>query len=217
MQRRQFATTVIGAAAVAFARPGDSRAEGGPVEGRNYVRLAQPVAVSAPPGQFEVIEFFWYGCPHCNAFEPALASWAVQLGPDVAFRRVPVAFRAEPDVAHQRLYYALEGLGLLDALHRKVFFAIHQERQRLDRPAEIESFMARNGVDVARFMPIYQSFGVQTKVRQATQLVDSYKIDAVPAMGIQGRFLTTGVLAGDNPRMLTVTDVLLQRLRDKQI
>ena len=213
MKRRVFSTTLIVAASAALALPNLARAQGVPVEGKNYIRLTQPVPVSAGPGKFEAIEFFWYGCPHCNAFEPTLEAWVKQLPADVEFRRVPVAFSAEPFVAHQRIFYALESMGLVGAMHRKVFYAIHNERLHLDRPAEISAFMAKNGVDAAQFMEAYGSFGTQAKLRQANQLVDGYKIDGVPAIGIHGRYYTSGTLAGDNGRALTVADFLLQRLR----
>jgi thiol:disulfide interchange protein DsbA len=213
MKRREFSTTLLGAGAAALALPGRAQAQGAPIEGRQYVRLSQPVPVSAEPGKIEVIDFFWYGCPHCNAFEPTLEAWVRQLPADVAFRRVPVAFSAEPFTAHQRIFYALDSLGLIPAMHRKVFYAIHGERLRLDQPAEISAFMAKNGVDAAKFMEAYNSFGTQAKLRQANQLVDGYKIDGVPALGIHGRFYTSGTLAGDNRRALAVTDYLVQRLR----
>ena len=213
MKRRQFSTALLGASTAALALPGESRAQGGPVEGRHYVRLSTPVPTTAPAGKIELIEFFWYGCPHCNAFEPALDAWARQLPADVAFRRVPAAFSAEPFVAHQRIFFALESLGLVGAMHRKVFYAIHHDRMRLDKPAEISAFMAQNGVDAAKFMDAYNAFGTQTKLRQANQLVDGYKIDGVPAIGIHGRFYTSGTLAGDNDRALAVADWLVQRLR----
>jgi thiol:disulfide interchange protein DsbA len=213
MKRRAFSTTLLGAGAAALAWPGLVQAQGGPIEGRQYIRLTQPVAVGAEPGKIEVIEFFWYGCPHCNAFEPTLEAWVRQLPADVAFRRVPVAFSAEPFTAHQRIFYALDSLGLVAALHRKVFYAIHNDRMRLDQPAEISAFMAKNGVDAAKFMEAYGSFGTQAKLRQANQLVDGYKIDGVPALGIQGRFYTSGTLAGDNGRALAVADFLVQRVR----
>ena len=213
MQRRQFSTTLLGAGAVALALPNAATAQGGPVEGKHYVRLSQPVPVYAPPGKIEVIEFFWYGCPHCAAFEPALEAWVKQLADDVAFRRVPVAFRPESYSAHQRLFYALDSMGLVPALQRKVFYAIHVERQRLDNPTEIAAFATKNGIDPDKLMESFNSFGTQAKQKQANQLVDGYKIDGVPAIGIQGRFYTSGSLAGDNPKALIVTDYLLQRLR----
>ena len=98
-------------------------------------------------------------------------------------------------------------------MQRKVFYAIHRERLALDKPAEIAAFMTRNGIDAGRFMEAYNSFGTQTRVRQANQLVDGYKINGVPALGVQGRFYTSGTLAGDNERALLVVDYLLQRLR----
>ncbi len=215
MKRREFSRSLIaattGAAALSWQAPG--AAQGSPVEGRHYVRLSQPVPTSTEPGRFEVIEFFWYGCPHCNAFEPALDAWARQLPADVTFRRVPVAFRAEPYGAHQRLYYALDAMGLVGAMQRKVFYAIHRDRLALDKPAEIATFIAANGIDATRFMETYNAFGTQTRVRQANQLVEGYKIDGVPALGVHGRFYTSGTLAGDNERALRVAEFLLQRLR----
>ena len=212
MKRRHFSATMLGAA-VALVGPGNVLAQTAPVEGKHYVRLSQPLPSSAGPGKIEVIEFFWYGCPHCNAFEPQLEHWVKQLPADVVFNRVPVAFRAEPFTTHQRIYYALEALGLVGAMHRKVFYAIHAERQALDKPAEIQAFMAKNGVDATRFMEAFGSFATETKVRRANQLVDGYKIDGVPAIGIQGRYYTSGTLAGSNELALSLTDLLLQRLR----
>lgn len=213
MKRREFSTALLGTATVALMPASRAQAQGVPIEGRQYIRLTQPVPTSAGPGQIEVIEFFWYGCPHCNAFEPTLEAWVRRQPPDVAFRRVPVAFSAQPFVAHQRIFYALDSLGLVASMHRKVFYAIHNDRMRLDQPAEISAFMAKSGIDAAKFMEAYSSFGTQAKLRQANQLVDGYKIDGVPALGIQGRFYTSGTLAGDNSRALAVTDFLLQQLR----
>ena len=142
-----------------------------------------------------------------------LDAWAKKLPADVAFRRVPVAFREEPFVAHQRIFYALEAMGQVEAMHRKVFYAIHNDRAHLDKPAEISAFMAKNGLDGAKFLEIYNSFAVQTKARQAKQLAEAYKIDGVPAIGIQGRYFTSGTLAGGTDKALEVTNFLLQRAR----
>ncbi len=212
MKRRQFSAHLLGWASTggaALALP--AQAQGAPVEGTHFVRLTPPVATSSP-GKIEVIEFFWYGCPHCNAFEPALDAWSKALPADVAFRRVPAAFN-ESWVPHQRIFYALESLDLLGAMHRKVFYAIHAQRMRLDKPADITAFMAANGVDAAKFGQAYDSFSVQSKVRQATQLTNAYKIDGVPALGVQGRFYTSGPLAGSNERSLLVADYLIERSR----
>jgi len=213
MKRRQFSAHLLGwtcaGGAATLALP--AQAQGAPVEGTHFVRLTPPVATSSP-GKIEVIEFFWYGCPHCNAFEPALDAWSKALPADVAFRRVPAAFN-DSWVPHQRIFYALESMDLLPAMHRKVFYAIHGQRMRLDKPSDITAFMASNGIDAAKFGQAYESFTVQTKARQATQLTNAYKIDGVPALGIQGRYYTSGPLAGTNERSLLVADYLIERSR----
>ena len=206
MQRREFSTALLGAGALTLGLP--AAAQGGFQEGTHYVRLGQPLPVTAAAGKVEVVEFFWYGCPHCNAFEPALEAWAKKLPDFVSFRRVPVAFRDEPFGIHQRIYFALETMGQLE-----VFYAIHNDRQKLDKPADIGAFMTKNGVDGAKFVEVMNSFGVQTKARQAKQLAESYKIDGVPALGIQGRFYTSGSLAGGQDKMLVVADFLIQASR----
>jgi protein dithiol oxidoreductase (disulfide-forming) len=211
MKRREFTTTVAAAAAAAAFAPA-AQAQGRFTEGTHYTRLGQPVAVPSG-GKIDVVEFFWYGCPHCNAFEPTLDAWAKKLPADVAFRRVPVAFRDEPFVAHQKVFYALEALGQVEAMHRKVFYAIHAERQRLDKPADIQAFMAKNGVDGAKFLEAFNSFGVQTKARQAKLLSEQYKIDGVPSLGVQGRWWTTASQAGSPDRMLAVAEELIAQSR----
>jgi thiol:disulfide interchange protein DsbA len=201
---------LIGATTLA---PTASQAQGGPIEGRNYVRLSTPLTTSAAPGKIELVDFFWYGCPHCAAFEPQLDAWARQLPAHVVFSRVPVMFRAEPFTTHQRIFYALESMGLLDAMHRKVFYAIHAERQTLDKQADIAIFMAKNGVDAPKFMEAFSSFSTLAKLKRANALVDGYKIDGVPAIGVHGRYYTSGVLAGGNDKSLAVADFLVEKLR----
>lgn len=211
MKRRQFSANAV-AAGLGLGLGPFAQAQGGWVEGTHYVRLSQPQP-GGTGGKIEVIEFFWYGCPHCNQFEPLLAAWLKRLPPDVAFRRVPVAFRPEPFGAHQRIYYTLETMGQLENMHKRVFFAIHNERQRLDKPDEIVAFMVKNGVDGAHFREVYDSFAVQSKQRQATALADAYKIDGVPALGVNGQYFTSGPLAGSLDRALQVTDFLIARSR----
>jgi thiol:disulfide interchange protein DsbA len=212
MKRREFSLSLL-AAGLGNALPAAAQGGAWPVEGTNYVRLSQPVPVSAPAGKIETIEFFWYGCPHCNAFEPTLDAWQKSLPPDVFFRRVPVAFSEEPYGTHQKIFYALDALGLIPTMHRKVFYAIHNERMRLTKPDEIQALMAKNGVDAAKFMDAFNSFSVQTKCAQARQLAAAYKIDAVPAMGVNGRYYLTGNMSGGNERMPAVVDALVARIR----
>ena len=211
IDRREFSTQLL-AAGLSLGLAPLARAQGTPVEGQQYVRLSQPQPVLTP-GKVEVIEFFWYGCPHCFEFEPMLEAWIKTLPADVAFRRVPVAFRDEPFTAHQKIFYALDAMGLVDSMQMKVFNAIHRERKHMDKPAEIAEFMQKNGVDSAKFMDIYNSFAVQTKTRQARSLAEAYKIDGVPALGIGGRYYTSGSLAGSLRGSLQVADFLIQKSR----
>ena len=213
--RRRFSTCLLGAG-LGTALSGAS-AQVAPTEGVHYVRLADPAPTLA--GKIEVIEFFWYECPHCNALEPALDAWAKRLPEDVAFRRVPVWFREEPFALQQRLFYALEVLGLVPTLHRKVFQTIHTERIRLRTAEDVAAFAFKNGVDPVAFMTTFNSFGVQTKSQQARQTAAAYRIDAVPALGVNGRYYTNGNLAnsglppGPIDRMLGVVDVLIGKAR----
>ena len=212
MQRLAFATSLAAAGATLWAA-GRTQAQGsGPVEGVHYLRLKTPAPVSAPSGRIEVVEFFWYGCPHCNALEPALENWVAALAADVAFRRVPVAFTARHE-AHQRMFYALEAIGALEALHRKVFAAIHVDRQRLESPSDQAALVVANGHDGAGFAAAGKSFTVQTRMRQAKQLSTAYDIEGVPSVGVHGRYLTSGSLAGDNVRSLAVADILIDKVR----
>ena len=210
MNRRRFAIR-LAAGAVAPSLPWAARAQGAPVEGRDYARLAQPLPMPAT-GKIEVVEFFGYWCPHCNSFEPTLDAWARKLPADVAFRRVPVAFSA-PQEPYSKIYCTLDAMGLLEQMHRKVFAAIHVQRQHLEKESEILAFMTANGVDAVKFGETFKSFTVASKVKQARQLADAYRIDGVPTLGIHGRFFTSPSLAGGADQALRVADQLIQRAR----
>lgn len=189
------------------------RAQGNaPQEGQQYVKLAQPVRTSAAPGQVEVVGFFWYGCPHCFALETPLEGWIKRLPADVAMRRVPVGFGPLHQV-HQRLFYALEAQGLLEALHRKVFQQIHVARQPLNTDAQIAAFVNAQGQDGAKLVQTMQAFGVITKAKQAQQLSEGYRIDGVPALGVAGRWYTSVAMAGGPERVFAVADHLIAQAR----
>lgn len=213
MQRRDFSLQ-LASAGLGLALTGTANAQGAPKEGTHYVKLSPPAPVNltGPDKKIEVVEFFWYGCPHCYAFEPVLEPWAKKLAADVSFRQVPVAFNSQ-HVVHQKLFYALEEMGQLAAVHRKVFAAIHQQNKRLTSDSEIQSFAKDNGVDGAKLADVMKSFGVSTKANRAKQLADAYKIDGVPALGIHGRFYTSASLAGTHERAVAVADFLIQLAR----
>jgi thiol:disulfide interchange protein DsbA len=138
----------------------------------------------------EVIEFFMYSCPHCNVFDPDLADWVKAQGDNIVFKRVPVAFQAAQE-PHQKLYYALEAMGKTEELHRKIFHAIHVERKQLNDENAIADFVASQGVDRAKFLSAFNSFGVQAKVQRAAQLAAIYQVDGVPLVAVDGRFETS--------------------------
>lgn len=160
-----------------------------PQNGIDYRTLdkAQPTESGK---RVEVTEFFWYGCDHCNNFDHPLEQWVKKQGDNIEFKRVPVGFR-DSFVPHQKLYYALEGMGNLEQLHPKIFNAIHVERNRLDTEAAITEWVAKQGVDKQKFLALFNSFGVQTKARRATQLQHAYQVDGVPLIAIAGRYLTS--------------------------
>jgi thiol:disulfide interchange protein DsbA len=213
MKRRNFSVLSGVGLAAAVALPGSVLAQTKPpAAGTDYLVLDKPAPVEAARGKIEVVEFFWYSCSHCNAFEPALNAWAKALPKDVALRRVPVAFR-DDFVPQQRLYYALEALGLLAKLHAQVFAAIHVDKLKLASAAEIADWAAKQGVDRAKFTEQYNSFSASTKATRGTQLQNTYKVEGVPALGVAGRFYIDSTLAQGMERALKVADFLTAEVR----
>jgi thiol:disulfide interchange protein DsbA len=204
------ASVSLGSALATFSAPAPAQA-GAPVEGRQFVRVEPPVPQIAP-GKIEVIEFFSYACPHCNAFEPAIETWAAKVPGDVAFHRVPVPFLMNYE-NYMRMYYSLETLGKVDAMQRKVFAAIHVDHQYLDKPADITALMTKNGIDGAKFMEVFNSFSVASSVTRAKKLVADYKLDGVPTVTVQGRYATSPGQAGGQVETMAVVDWLIQRAR----
>lgn len=180
--------------------------------GKDYITLERPVATEAGSGKIEVLEFFWYSCPHCNQFEPAFEQWAKNAPKDVVVRRVPVAFR-DDFVPQQRLYYTLEAMNLVEKMHIRVFTAIHGEKLMLNSDASVLAWAEKQGIDKAKFAETYKSFGVATKAKRAVQLQNDFKIEGVPSLGVAGRFYIDGTLAGSMPRALQVADALIAQTR----
>ncbi len=213
MKRRDFSLTAAAVVVPGLIGMSPASAQAPrPREGKDYLVLGKQAPTDAPTGKVEVVEFFWYSCPHCNAFEPTLEAWVKSLPRDVSFKRVPVAFR-DDFAPQQRLFYTLEALNKVDELHGRVFRAIHAERQSLTSDDAIIAWAEKQGLDKAKFTEAFRSFSVASKLRRATQLQDAYKVEGVPALGIAGRYYTDGSLAGSMERALAVTDVLLADAR----
>ena len=214
MKRRQFtslgttalAGAMLGHLPTSLAQPAAFKA------GTDYIVLSKALPTESTKGKIEVLEFFWYNCPHCNAFEPALSAWSKKLPKDVELRRVPVRFR-ETFEAQQRAYYALEALGKVEELQSKMFAAIHVEKQTLEKQDALVAWAEKNGIPAAKFNELFNSFSVVSKARRAAQLQEQFKVEGVPALGIGGRFYVDGSLAGSMERALQITDFLLSEIR----
>ena len=186
-----------------------------PVAGTDYTVLqaAQPVDAQ---GKIEVIEFMWYGCPHCNEFDPYLEAWVKKQGPDVVFKRVPVAFR-DDFIPHSKMYHALDALGLADKLTPAVFNEIHVKKNYLLTPEAQATFLATQGVDKKKYMDAYNSFSTQSDLQRDTKLMQDYKIDGVPTLAVQGKYETGPATTNSLPGTIQVLDFLVAQIRAKKM
>lgn len=209
MKRREFA---LGSALVAL--PGMLASPAWAQSGKGYTELKERAPVEAPAGQVEVVEFFSYGCSHCKNFEPMFSAWKKSAPKDVAVRMVHVGFQSSFEPL-QRIYYALEALGQVDALHAKVFDALQAQRKRLNQLDVLFPWIAEQGVDRAKFEEAYKSFGVATKLRRAVQLQEAYQVEGTPALGVAGRYYTDGSMAGGFQRMIQLTNGLIEQERKR--
>ncbi len=183
-------------------------------EGFDYRVLPLAQAIEAK-GKIEVLEFFWYGCPHCHDFEPELSAWIKKQAKDVVVKKVPVAFRDEL-LPHSQLFYALESLGKSD-LHAKVMEAIHVGKKKLLAEAEITDWVASQGVDRQSFLKAFKSFTVISKARSANQIAQAYRIDGVPSVAVQGKYMTSPSIAGGSKaRAIQAMDFLVNKARKEK-
>ena len=154
--------------------------------GELYTTLPNALPVE-DPAKVEVAEFFWYGCIHCYNLEPLLEAWLPKLPPDAYFRRIPAVFN-DRWALDAGIYFAFETLGVLGKLHRPFFDAIHKDRLKTDNPAALSEWLGKNGLDPKKFEDTMKSFGVQSKLKRASQLTGASKIDGTPALMVQGRY-----------------------------
>jgi len=174
--------------------------------GYEAVTPAQPTKNT---DKIEVIEFFWYGCPHCYSFEPFLSKWAKTLPKNVEFIRQPAVF-SELWGKHAKAYFTAEALGVVDKVHTDLFDAV-QAKQSLETEDELAKFFAAHGVKESDFRTNYNSFLVDAKMRQAKTMAARYGVNGVPAIIINGKYRTNATLAGSQEKMIDVINQLIKQ------
>ena len=201
-------------ASTAFASPTD------PKNGVEYTTLPQPQPTQAVGKKVEVIEFFMYHCPHCNALEPSFEQWVKKEGDNILLKRVPLPYSGAND-PEAHLYLTLEALGRLGDMHQKVFDAVHKQHIQLHEDQAIIAWVSKNGIDQKTFLNAWNSFGVMTKLHRLPQIVNDYKVDGVPTVVIDGKYVTSPATVANSvktssesvlfPATLQVMDVLVAR------
>jgi len=181
-----------------------------PVEGKHYTRLQTPQPTEQN-GKVEVIEFFWYGCPHCADFDPMLKEWLKKLPADVSFRKVPAIF-SDSWAPGARLFYTLEAMGLTDKMNETVFNAMVKQRVRLNDEGTLLDWIAKQGIDRQKFASMYKSFAVDGKVRKAFEMTQEYGFGGVPVLIVGGKYMPAPDL-GSFGDMLQVVDGLIAKNR----
>ena len=206
--RRSFVTTIFAlGAALTVAMPSWAQ-----TVGKDYT-LISPAQPTEDAGKIEVLEFFSYGCPHCADFNPLVTAWAAKLPGDVVFRKVPITFGRAAWANIARLYYALKVTGDLDRLESDVFKAIHNDRINLFDEKSLLEWVAKKGVDQKKFAEAFNSFGVMSQVKRGDQMAQAYKIQGVPALAVDGKYLVGGK---DFNEQLAIADKLIAKARSEK-
>ncbi|ARU06456.1 hypothetical protein CCO03_18925 [Comamonas serinivorans] len=208
MKRRDFSMGLVAVAGAGLVPTGAWAL----TAGKDYVALSKKAPVAAAAPKVEIVEFFSYGCVHCMHFEPQFENWISKAPKDVVVRREHVGFNAAFEPL-QRLFYALQALGQLEKVHAKVFAALQTEKIRVDKEDVAADWVAKQGVDKAKFLAAYKSFGVSTKVKQAIVLQQAYQVEGTPGFGIAGKYYTDPSRTGGFAGMLQVADTLIAQER----
>ena len=179
--------------------------------GVNYVQLPTPLPTNAPAGKVEVLEVFWYGCPHCNAFQPYVHDWEERMDSSVVhFERVPAPFNPTWET-HARTYYTAEALGVVEHSHHNFFDAIHRQRQSLFSKGSIADYFRAFGVNPDNFEQVFDSFGVNTKINSAKNIIADWGVNGVPILLVNGKYRVDGSHAGSEANMIKVLELLIAR------
>lgn len=185
-----------------------------PQSGRDF-KLISP-ALASPKDKIEVIEFFSYGCSHCNDFHPLVSQWAAKLPKDVVFRRSPVSFNRPEWARLSRIYYALESTGDLAKLDAAVFIAIHEQRVRFKTDEDVVAWAASKGADAKKFGDAMGAFSMQAKVLRADQDASAARIEGVPSLAVDGKYLINNEAASNFSELLSLTDSVIAKVRQER-
>ena len=208
ISRRQFNRLALAALGISVLPAGAVALQ----QDRDYTLILPPQPGDVA-GQIEVLEFFSYGCPHCMEFHPLVKQWETTLPPDVNFRRVPVSFGRAAWSNLARLYYTLDNIGELARLDDAVFHAIHKQRTSLYTDKAILQWVGQQGVDEARFRAVYDSFGMNARLKRGEQLTHNHKVQGVPLLTVAGRYAVTGQSAQGYADLLHIADRLIAQAR----
>ena len=184
-----------------------------PVRAEIEYRVIKPQPVSVANG-IEVIDFFWYGCPHCHNLQPALERWISRKPADVTVRRIPAILR-DSWAAHARIYYTLEALGEVERLHQRVYHGYHVEELSMSKPEVMSEWAVRNGIARERWDEAYNSPAVQRKVEEAARLSRAYSIAGTPSLVVNGRYLTSGSMGESLNSTVLILDALVSKVRSE--
>ena len=181
------------------------------VEGEHY-DVVSPAVRTADPNKIEVAEFFWYGCGHCYTFEPMVEQWKKGIADDVDFHGSPAIWNPLMEL-HAQAFYTAQILGVLDTMHPVMFQAMNVDGKRLQSEEELAKLFAANGVAEEDFSKAFNSFGVNSQVRQANARARAAKITGTPALLVNGKYHVSTRKAGGQAQMLQVVDYLVEKER----
>ena len=184
------------------------------VEGKHYTVLTKPQPTE-DSNKIEVLEFFWYGCPHCYHLHPHLKAWLATLPSDVSFRYVPANLRANW-VTAAKVFYAIEAMGKTDTLHDLIYDAIHRDKIDLHNESILFDWIEKQGVDRKKFESTFNSFAVQNQVARSTQMVRQYQLTGVPALIVNGKYMTSGGMNSTPQGTIDTLNALIEKVRKEK-
>lgn len=195
--------------ALALIGPAAASAQGN-IDPQGKYELIDPPQPTDTPGKVEVVDVFWYGCPHCFTFLPAMEAYEANKPDYVEIRRMPAIFRQNWEV-HARAYYTAMLLNVVDRIHRPLFEAIHVKKLPLDSRDSLREFFVANGADGEAFDKTFDSFAVETLLRKSTVMQGRYGVRGTPSVIVNGKYRVSASLAGGYEEMVQVADALAAR------